>query len=99
MKKLVRDKIPQIIQYNGQDPKYYQADDQEYHQLLVQKLKEEVGEFIESESPEELADILEVIHTLTNELGISMDEIESLRLTKKRQRGGFKKKYVLEETN
>ena len=47
MKKLVRDNIPQIIQSKGQKPVYYQANEEEYRQLLIHKLEEEVGEFVE----------------------------------------------------
>jgi predicted house-cleaning noncanonical NTP pyrophosphatase (MazG superfamily) len=97
MNKLVRDHIPQIIKSAGKNPKYHQANDQEFRQLLIVKLNEEVTEFINSNDPEELADILEVIHTLAQELNITYNDIENLRLQKRNQRGGFDKKYILEE--
>jgi predicted house-cleaning noncanonical NTP pyrophosphatase (MazG superfamily) len=59
--KLVRDKIPNIIEENDEKPVYYVADDEEYRRRLNEKLKEEVDEYLESEDTEEIADILEVV--------------------------------------
>ena len=57
--KLVRDKIPQIIRAKGLEPVIYAADPDEYATRLRDKLTEEVGEFLASDSdPEELADVL-----------------------------------------
>ena len=58
--KLVRDKIPEMIGKSGKKAVIYIADDKEYLEKLYEKLLEEIGEFKENPSPEELADILEV---------------------------------------
>jgi hypothetical protein len=52
--KLVRDKIPQIIRSKGLEPVIYTASSEEYDTRLRDKLREEVEEFIASDSdPEE----------------------------------------------
>ena len=60
--KLVRDKIPQIIEASGKTPITRILDREEYMTCLETKLDEEVCEFHESKAMEELADILEVVY-------------------------------------
>jgi len=93
--KLVRDKIPEIIEKSGFDIKTYICDDQEYFQRLKQKLQEEIEEFLEEESIEELADILEVLYALAKYKNISRDQLEVIRAKKEQERGVFDKKIVL----
>jgi len=70
--KLVRDKIPQIIRSTGQEPVIRTADAKEYGVRLRDKLREEVAEFLDSDSaPEELADVLEVVYALAEQGGQS----------------------------
>ncbi|HIJ12091.1 TPA: nucleoside triphosphate pyrophosphohydrolase [Candidatus Woesearchaeota archaeon] len=94
--KLVRDKIPMIIIDNNQTPSTRIVDDKEYFSALKTKLQEEVTEYLESHDPEELADIMEVIHALAEHKGISVEEIETIRKDKKEERGGFSKRIMLE---
>lgn len=64
--KLVRDNILEIISNNNQKSSYHIATDEEYKNKLLEKLKEEVCEFITDKNEEELADIFEVIeHIIT----------------------------------
>lgn len=95
--KLVRDKIYEIIQKEGKLPITYIADDNEFYLKLREKLQEEVDEFLESGKAEELADILEVIHALSEHIGTSKEQLESIRAEKARQRGAFKEKLILKE--
>lgn len=91
--KLVRDKIPEILQRKGVSYEKRIASPEEYKEELVKKLVEEVGEFTEAGDPEELADVLEVIEALRKlpEYG----KIEDLRLQKREERGGFDEKIIL----
>ncbi len=96
--KLVRDKIPAIIENNGEVAVTRVLDDEEYKTELITKLQEEVKEFLESEETEELADIVEVIYGLLNYKGVSIQEFEKIRLNKVQKRGGFQGKIFLEKT-
>jgi len=95
--KLIRDKIPEIILKAGKTSITHIASKQEYQDKLKQKLQEEVDEFFESESKEELVDILEVIYALANFNKINRKSLESLRLKTAKSRGGYKKKTILDE--
>lgn len=88
--KLVRDKIPEIIEESGKKCDTMIASKEEYTKLLEEKLKEEVNEFLKDKNLEELADVMEVLFGLAHNLGYSEDELIEKRLAKKDERGGFK---------
>ena len=93
--KLVRDNIPDIIRAGGQLPVIRSADPGEYRALLRAKLAEETDEFLASEDdPEELADVLEVVRALADDLGVSPADLEALARGKSSGRGGFAKRLV-----
>ncbi len=96
--KLVRDRIPELINMHHESCLTHQATPEEYKQALRAKLIEEVMEFLKSEEPEELADILEVIHSLTALKGLTREKLLRLQQNKRHQRGGFDQKLVLDET-
>ncbi|WP_078427508.1 nucleoside triphosphate pyrophosphohydrolase [Alkalihalobacterium alkalinitrilicum] len=97
--KLVRDKIPEIIQAAGKGYRTRQLDDMEYIKELKIKLTEEMAEYQEAQTDgqaiEELADVLEIIHSLAVVHGSSMEEVESIRKKKADDRGGFQEKIFL----
>ena len=96
--KLVRDNIPSIIEGNGDVAKFHIASGAEYEEKLHAKLREEVEEFIADESVEELADIMEVIHSICKLHKFDLKEIESERIKKKTTAGGFDEKIILDGT-
>ncbi len=96
--KLVRDKIPEIIRQNGDEPVTHIANDDEYREKLFEKLQEEISEFIENTTPEELADILEVIDAIIDEQEYDRRELAELKEKKAKERGGFSERIVLDET-
>ena len=59
--KLVRDKIPALIEKSGERPNIRILDAEEYRYHLEKKLDEEVAEYHKDKNIEELADILEVV--------------------------------------
>ena len=95
--KLVRDFIPNIIEADGKTCIYETLSDDDYIYLLDQKLNEELTEYQDSKSLEELADILEVIQAIVKARGWTLEELERIRANKAAKRGGFKKKILLKE--
>lgn len=92
--KLVRDKIPEILDQKGVSYEKRIANDEEYRIELIKKLGEEAQEFIESGgSIEELADVLEVIESLKTLP--EYEDVEQIRLEKQAQRGGFGGRIIL----
>ena len=92
--KLVRDKIPDIIRSKGFEPMTRPAADDEFRDLLCAKLSEEVKEFLESQDPDELADVLEVLLALADNLGVGEQGLEDCRQRKAAERGRFTAKLV-----
>src|SRR4051794_15136563 len=93
--KLVRDHIPEIIRAAGEDPSVHTAHDERYWALLHAKLSEEAAEFAADPVPEELADLLEVVHAMAHVIGCSPEKLESVRAAKAEARGGFAQRFVL----
>ena len=94
--KLVRDLIPDIIKSSGKTSTYYSlVDDTEYLMRLKVKLLEEVYEFLESESPEEIADIYEVIGAICRLKKFSDEKIRAIQIQKRDKAGSFDKKIIL----
>ena len=93
--KLVRDKIPAIIEAQGETPHIRILDDGEYAVCLEKKLDEEVAEFHRDKNVEELADILEVVFSLAESLGCSREELMDVCRRKREKRGGFRDKIFL----
>lgn len=93
--KLVRDRIPEIIEKNGEKAIVRILEDAEYKYYLEKKLDEEVAEYHESKELLELADILEVVYSLCEVQGYSVDELISEYQKKHEERGGFYKKIFL----
>lgn len=94
--KLVRDKIPEIIEGNGEKPVTRILNDEEYLKELNTKLQEEVSEYFADGNVEELADIVEVVYGLLDAKGVSLEEFEKIRIGKVKKRGAFKERIYLE---
>lgn len=97
--KLVRDKIPAVIEADGKKCDIHIAKNEEYARLLEEKLKEEVNEYLEAKNLEELADVMEVLFGLANRLGYSEEELIKKRQEKFEERGGFNEGIVLERVH
>ncbi len=97
VRKLVRDKIPEILEKEGKRFRIVkQLQGQELLEELVRKLHEEVEEFTRCRTLEELADILEVIDALAQKLGSNLEEVLKIKERKKSERGGFTRGIVVE---
>lgn len=96
--KLVRDRIPEIIEASGAECKTEILSDKEYLEMIDAKLDEELAEYHKDQNIEELADLLEVLRAATLARGYTLEELEYVRAKKAEKRGGFAKKILLIET-
>ncbi len=95
--KLVRDRIPELIEGEGGACTTEILGEAEYLQMLHAKLREELEEYLQSGEAEELADLLEVMMATADARGISWKTVETIREKKKAARGGFEKRILLKE--
>ena len=95
--KLVRDEIPNILTEKGKSFTSHTAkDEKEYQSKLMEKLQEEVSEFLEAPCAEEIADIQEVLEALAHSIGSSIAEVNNLKVRKAATRGRFTDGHILE---
>ncbi|MGV1004594.1 MAG: nucleoside triphosphate pyrophosphohydrolase [Candidatus Nanopelagicales bacterium] len=90
--KLVRDRIPEIIEATGQRPRVSRVSGEDLLDALILKISEEAQELGEADAPhrlEELADIYEVLVAATDALGYQLDEVAATAEEKRKVRGGF----------
>lgn len=95
--KLVRDRIPEIIEADGKTCVWETLSDEDYLRLLDEKLNEELAEYQQSKSLEKLADLLEVLGAVVTARGYTWSQLTALRKEKREQRGGFEKRILLKE--
>ena len=95
--KLVRDRIPEIIETSGNTCVTEILSDEDYLKMLDAKLEEELAEYHADQNIEELADLMEVIRACAVARGYSVEELEQVRAEKATKRGGFEKKILLKE--
>lgn len=72
-------------------------DDKRYEQELDKKLQEEVAEYLADYSVEEMVDVMEVIYAMLEFRGITMEEVEKVRINKRNRKGAFKNKVFLKD--
>ena len=95
--KLVRDRIPEVIEIGGKTCITEILSDAQYLEMLDAKLNEELAEYQESKSLEELADLLEVMRAVVKARSWTWEQLEQVRQEKAAKRGGFEQKILLKE--
>jgi len=99
--KLIRDRIPEIIEADGQRPVTRRLEEDDFRAALLAKLVEEAREAENASGDElagELADVWEVLQALLGALALSGQELEALAASKRGERGGFGRRIFLEYT-
>jgi len=92
--KLVRDRIPEIIQQAGLIPVIETAPPEDYGRYVRAKLVEELGEYLSSGDVAELADLVEACFAAAALHGVGQDELLAIALDKRQQRGSFDNRLV-----
>jgi predicted house-cleaning noncanonical NTP pyrophosphatase (MazG superfamily) len=93
--KAIRDKIPEIMKKPGKSCTFKQLEDPDFLAALEKKLMEEIQEYYESHSVEELADLLEVIYRIAELRGVTHEHLDKIRTRKNEDRGGFSNNLFL----
>ena len=93
--KLVRDRIPEIIERDGKRCITETLPEKDYIAALDKKIGEELAEYLSEPCLEELADLTEVIYAVAVARGFTLEELEKVRQSKAEKRGGFEKRIFL----
>lgn len=99
--KLIRDRIPEIMDAAEVDYQVRKLDDEAYRDALRAKLVEEAAEVVRASRDDlakELADLLEVIHALARLEELDLRDIENVRRVRADERGAFDERLFLEWT-
>lgn len=95
--KLVRDRIPEIIESSGKTCSTEILSPEDYLRMIDAKLDEELAEYHKDQNIEELADLLEVIHAAAIARGYTLEGLEQIRAEKAAKLGAFEKRILLKE--
>ena len=97
--KLVRDKIPEIIESKGQVATWHLTSVEEKLPRLLAKLGEESTELEKEPGIDELVAVLQIVLALADQLGIDREDLFAHRRKKEAERGGFAKGIILDEVS
>lgn len=98
MKKLVRDKIPQIINKQGGNAEEIVLNNKDFLRELKNKFYEELEEFDPEDkenAKNELSDLQEIIDNFLKALNISKNDLEKFQKEKNEKAGSFSKKIFV----
>ena len=93
--KLVRDKIPQIIEESGKNCICHTVDGDILKNYASKKLREEIEEFLKDPCPEEAGDVMEIFHFLCDLYEIRDSQVMASSTAKRITKGGFNDGTVL----
>lgn len=101
--KLVRDKIPEIIESTGKMANYFMCDDEDdFIGVVKNKIKEEVEELLSANKIEDIieeeADLLEILQTFNDIKNIRFIDVIPVMANKSKEKGKFDKKIILVST-
>lgn len=96
-RKLVRDKIPQILESEGNKCDVDNIKEENILEYLYITLQDEIFNLVNTQGIDELADILELINTIGENYGYSFEDLIKRKTEKKIQYGGFEKNIILKK--
>ncbi|MBH0164764.1 nucleoside triphosphate pyrophosphohydrolase [Fictibacillus sp. 7GRE50] len=97
--KLVRDKIPELLEQAGKKGTFRILGNQEFETELKKKLTEGVKEYREVkneiDAAEELAELFEILIALTKVHDLTLRELDEIRQEKAQKQGRFHERLFL----
>jgi predicted house-cleaning noncanonical NTP pyrophosphatase (MazG superfamily) len=100
--KLVRDRIPELIEQAGKSATWRELGADEFRLALRAKVLEEATELVDAADDallSELADLAEVIEAVLCAYNLTRDELETARQRKNDERGVFTRRLFLESVS
>jgi len=101
--KLIRDRIPEIIEKDGNTADIIILSEESFKQAIKEKLIEEATEVLNADNRDEvlseLADLQEVMDTIKQLYNINSLEVNTIQAVKALQRGKFEKRLYLKQIN
>ena len=94
--KMVRDRIPEILDAEGKEYSIVKCEDDDILAYAKKKLLEEAMEFVENPCAEEAADIIEILKFMCSRIGVYEIQVEAAAISKYARKGGFQENYILE---
>lgn len=94
--RLVRDRIPDIIESMGNIPVWQELDEGGFAVALLETLVRSSERFAQTESLESLADVLESIDAWLELRGLTMEEVTRARAERRKRCGGYDRRRFLE---
>lgn len=99
-KKLIRDKMPEIMKAQGKELEVRILDNAEFKEALRRKVIEEISELKDAKDDAEAKDKIAYLHEIADALGdaygFPKKEILALKDKTHHERGGFDKRLFLE---
>lgn len=96
--KLIRDRIPEIMDASNVTYEVRTLDDAEYAAALRAKLVEEAEEASRAAREDlvkEMADLIEVVRALAEHEGVDLRDVENVRRARAEERGAFRQRLLL----
>ena len=97
--KLVRDRMPEIMRSQGEEPVVRVLTEDEFKQKIRLKLLADAGEARVAKTREELvkelADVLEIVDAIADVESVPLDEIQLVKTQRRTERGGFERRVYL----
>lgn len=94
--RLVRDRIPEIIESMGNIVVWKELDDAEFAKALLDAIVRSGQKFADTESLESLADLLEAVEAWLLLRGLTMEEVNRARTEKRKRCGTFERRRFVE---
>lgn len=93
--RLVRDKVPELIQSSGRTCQSRILSDAEVLLALQDKLLEKADNFAKHPSEDEISDLFELMDAIVDKFGYEQMHIDYLRMKNRELKGGYTKNTYL----
>jgi len=94
--RLVRDRIPEIIELMGNVAIWHELDEEAFQKALQSEIVRTSQQFANSDSLEALSDLLETVDAWLDLHGLTMEEVARARAERRKRCGAYDRRTFLE---